>query len=244
MEDNIRFFAEFIILSLDDKPEDNFRKVAEKEIRLFVVEKPIEKMYSLYGGVLDISGRSVDDAIKCKLHELNSGLADADADVHTEILNVSDKIINKEHTIKFTVLTVIRKNCAKLLNRNTSVQGYWVWVDIVRDTESSSIVSAKLKNNLYNPTIVIDRLYESGLEKMLQAVERIRADLYFSDILFKFMCETFTLKEFEESFNTLNGREVTNIKKKWAYKFIDTGMTSEGLAHRPAKIYRLNKGII
>lgn len=235
MDNSFKFKAEFIIMTLGDKPEDNFRKVAEKGIQVFIVENG-DRNYGLYSETLNISEQSIESAIKEALFKLGNN------NIYTEILNIRDEIISNEHIIKFTVLAIIRKGYSEFYraSNNLNIRGCWVWVE---EGVQSGLIDTKvvLKNKINNPTITLNALHSDGIEKIAKAIKRIRADLYFSDILFQFMPENFTLKEFEESFNTLNGKEVTNIKKKWAYKFVDTGATSEGLAHRPAKIYRLNK---
>lgn len=235
----MKFEAEFVILTVDDKPEDNFRKVAEKGIRLFIVEKP-NKNVGLYSTEIDITASDIYEAIQIGLQDITKDAT------HVEILKIKDKIdrdvecTDTVHTIKFTVLVIVRQSSLRSIVKNSKLRGTWVWVDTERDIDSLSITKAKLVNNLYNPTVVLDSLDGTEFETVMETVEYVRKELYFSNILFYFMNETFTLKEFEESFNTLNGKEVTNMKKKWANKFKDTGEMSEGLAHRPAKLYSFN----
>lgn len=227
----ISFMAEFIILTLDDKPEDNFRKVAEKGIRTFVVEKA-NKSIGLHSTILDLQGQSLDNAIM-------KGVAPITSDVsYIRILNTRDILSSVNHVVVFTILVVVRQDKIRSIAKHSNIKGTWVWLDIAREDESLKIESAKLVNNLYNPTIVMERLYGDEMDYILKAVEQIRMEVLFTDILFSFMNETFTMKEFEEAYNALNGKEVTNMKKKWANKFLDTGEMSEGLAHRPAKLYR------
>lgn len=226
---------EFIVIALGNKPEENFRKVAEKGIRAYIVEYADEKNAGFCMSESSSNKPYMDD-IKDKVREA-LGIENFYFDV------IGVKSIHKDNTqigITMQVMVIIRQNETNLVNKDQRYKGNWVWVTVERDMELVP-KSIKLVDNPDKPKVYIDSLFEDQIKDLLKAVEHVRYALEFTNIAFEFMPKLFTLKEFEEVYNALNAREVTNMKKKWAYKFEDSGRMSNGLAHRPAKLYKLKE---
>lgn len=232
---------EYIVLTLGNKPEVNFRKVAEKGIRAFISEYSENRETGLVESVLDTSV-GMDEAIKSDIKRI-FGVED----FYYEIIGIIDSSMSKDigvtvptRCLKLQTLVVIRQSdsVSLMMNLNKQIKGAWVWLNIDRDADGTPL-AMRLANKPDNPTVTIDKLCNRQMDEIYKAVEWIRHKLYFTNIVFSFLPEDFTLKEFEEAFNALNGHEATTIKKKWIDKVEDTGKTSSGLAHRPAKLYRL-----
>lgn len=242
MEDTsktLKLVNEYIVLTLGSKPEVNFRKVAEKGIRVFISEYKENKETGLVESVLDTS-ENLDSAIRKDIERI-FGVDD----FYFEIIGMLDSYMNCDigirvptRCLKLQTLVIIRQNNAAKLALNAEVKGSWAWLNIIRDDEGTPL-EEELANKPDNPTLVISELCNSHMEEVMKAVEWVRHKLYFTNLVFSFLPESFTLKEFEEAFNTLNGHEATTIKKKWISKVEETGEMSNGLAHRPAKLYRL-----
>lgn len=232
---------EYIVVTLGNKPEVNFRKVAEKGIRVFISEYPENKEAGLVESVLDTS-KNLDSAIKDDIENI-FGIKD----FYFEIIGMIDSTFSCDigvqvptRCLKLQTLVIVRQDHSAELALNKKVVGSWVWLNIIRDDEGTPL-SEQLANKPDNPTIVLNKLCNDHLDEIMKAVEWVRHKLYFTDLVFSFLPECFTLKEFEEAFNALNGKEATTIKKKWISKVEETGQMSNGLAHRPAKLYRFKE---
>lgn len=196
---------------------------------MFIVESLNNKGIGLLES--DLSLNDINKSIKENIESLLGT-----SEFHSEFIQIG----NCESTgrLKITSLVVLNTVEARKFTKSKRHKGAWTWVAYDLD-ENQEIKSIKLTDKVDEPSIVIDTLQENQMDTIKKTIEFIRAHLNHSDIAFKFMTNKFTLKELEESFNALNLKDVTNIKKKWAYKIEETGEMSEGLAHRPAKLYRL-----
>lgn len=77
------------------------------------------------------------------------------------------------------------------------------------------------------------------------AIERIREQLYKTDIIFRFMPCEFTLTELQQAYEVILAEELDkrNFRKKMKELFVleDTKKTKMDGPHRPAKLYRFAK---
>lgn len=244
-ERNLKVKSEYIILTLCDKPESNVRKVADKGIMAFVVDNPENHETAsgsheidLLESKLDINkyvehGESVENIIKYDIIK-QTGLMESTFWFKTIGINTKESMAG---SVVLKTLVIVKQNVAKHLMSISNIRGSWVWFNADRDDDGNPS-RIRLANKCEHPEIEMTVIHSNRFDEIVECVEWARHSLYFTDIVFEFLPSEFTLSNFEKSFNAINGKEATTIKKKWVDRFEDTGKIIDGTAHRPAKLYR------
>ena len=70
------------------------------------------------------------------------------------------------------------------------------------------------------------------------ACERLRREIFYSDIAFNFISDEFTIRELQLVYEAILGEEVNNFARTIKDRIEQTGSIQQGKAYRPAKLYR------
>jgi hypothetical protein len=77
---------------------------------------------------------------------------------------------------------------------------------------------------------------------LITALKRIRSNIEYTDLAFKFLSDTFTLTELQQVYEIVLGHSLDkgNFRKKIAKMVEETDEIKKDSAHRPAKYFKLN----
>ncbi len=188
--------------------------VKDNDLKLLLKKRdswPDEGKWALPGSFIEMD-ESLEEAAKRTLHE-KTGLDD----VYLEQLYTFGQ---PERDPRTRVITV----------------GYYALVNYeeVRDVD-------ELENVEWYSAYELPELAFDHSEIADYSIERLRAKMEYSTAAYSFLPEKFTLSDFQEVYETVFDKEFDrrNFRRKLKKKDIveDTGEKTEGVSHRPAKLY-------
>ena len=242
MDVNIK--TNVVLFGILEKSSSNYRKLSKKSLGVLLVKT--DKEYSLpeyeCKVPVDIENQSL-LAIK------NIGLKD----VYVEQLYTFSKVGNDCLSINPTFLGLISKHqmyeglndncywCELIIDENKD--GYKC--EIINEKDKFNFeVSKKLKEHTtdrYKFSEVDNGLCTKGVTvTLISAFERLRNKINYTDIVFNMMGETFTLKELQQVYETIENRQLLDaaFRRVIADKVEETNQVLKGIGCRPSKIYR------
>ncbi len=72
-------------------------------------------------------------------------------------------------------------------------------------------------------------------------IDRLRSKVEYTPIAFNFLPSVFTVKELQNVYKAIMGREILNFRRKMGEMIIETDEKIEGKPFRPAKVFKFNE---
>ena len=223
--------TDVVIFAVDDIKTEDKRKVPEKGLQVFMIKRDIEPFkdsIQLPGGFVDID-KDIYEAAKDKLF-LKTGIKN----LYMEQLYTygSPDRDERGRVVSVAHMAIVQKK--NIDNKN----GTWSWVIPTRDKNNQVQDISLLDNNLNE----ISNIAFDHKSIIIDAFNRIKNKIEYTDIAFNFLSKYFTVKELEMVYKCILGREVQAFRRKIGDKIKPSGiMQDNGAAYRPAEYYQYNK---
>ncbi|QAA31988.1 NUDIX hydrolase [Clostridium manihotivorum] len=260
-----------IIFTTDDIKEENQRKVPKKGMQILLMKReqyPDKGKWSIPGGFIDIK-ESLEEGAKKKLKD-KAGVedvyieqlytfGDVNRDKRTRVISIANmalvekesiNINNPENTseIKWFWVDKFLESTKKydFYSENTYTL---VFKSEDGETQISYEVLEKVDRNVYRKKEVIYKLLEESNEilafdhyKIIDyAIDRLRNKVEYTPIAFNLLPRLFTVKELQNVYEAIMGREILNFRRKMDDMIIETDEKIEGKPFRPAKVFKFNE---
>jgi ADP-ribose pyrophosphatase YjhB (NUDIX family) len=262
---------DIIIFTTDDIKEENQRKVPKKGMQILLMKReqyPDKGKWSIPGGFIDIE-ESLEEGAKKKLKD-KAGVedvyieqlytfGDVNRDKRTRVISIANMALVEKESIKISK------------TENTSeVKWFWVdkFLESTKkhdfysenkyilnfksedgETQISYEVLEKVDRNVYRKKEVMYKLLEESNEilafdhyKIIDyAIDRLRNKVEYTPIAFNLLPRLFTVKELQNVYEAIMGREILNFRRKMEDMIIETDEKIEGKPFRPAKVFKFNE---
>lgn len=260
-----------IIFTTDDIKEENQRKVPKKGMQVLLVKRdeyPDKGKWSIPGGFIDVN-ESLEDGAKRKLREKTGvenvyieqlyTFGDINRDKRTRVISIGNMALIEKEIIKFEETNELRES-----------KWFWIDKILIetkknhRYIENNHILTLKSEDNevevRYQVNEKIDRtmyrrkemtyiLLDESTENLAfdhykildYAVDRLRNKVEYTPIAFNLLPRLFTVKELQNVYEAIMGREILNFRRKMEDMIIETDEKIEGKPFRPAKVFKFNE---
>lgn len=214
-----------VVFRINTQEADSYRKLPEPKLSVLLYNRPTEPSkgkWCLPGGFLNID-ETPEDNIRRKLSE-KSQLTECYLE---QLYTFSDvKRDERGRVISIAHLGLVREG-------DGDMNGEWFTVDTTGNQITFSKGDIKLTAN------------DLGFDhyNIIQtALERLRAKLRYSDIVFHLLPSEFTLTQVQNVYEAIQGKKevAANFRRKIAHLVQETDRYTSDKGHRPAKIFVKN----
>ncbi|MBK1809251.1 NUDIX domain-containing protein [Clostridium sp. YIM B02505] len=260
-----------IIFTTDDIKEANQRKVPKKGMQVLLVKRdeyPDKGKWSIPGGFIDIN-EGLEEGAKRKLREKTGvedvyieqlyTFGDVNRDNRTRVISIGNMALIEKEIIKFEetdelkeskwfwidkVLVETKKNDRYIENNHL----------LILKSEDNEVevkyqVTEKIDRNIYRKKEINYALLDESTENLAfdhykildYAIDRLRNKVEYTPIAFNLLPRLFTVKELQNVYEAIMGREILNFRRKMEDMIIETDEKIEGKPFRPAKVFKFNE---
>ncbi len=244
----ISIATDIVVLTTDDLPQDNNRKVPKKGLKILLTqrdEEPHIGKWALPAGFVNFN-ESILDCAKRKLKE-KVGLDD----IYMEQLYTYGDNINRDErgrVVSIGYIALAPKEKIILNSEKASKKAEWFWIENTNNVNfAMSLMTGKEEfkwnsSDLFLRSVTTgERVYSLAFdhkEIITDALNRIKNKIMYTDVAFHLMNEQFTVKELQIVFELLLGKEMQGFRKLIEDKIVETDSLTDGKAHRPARLYK------
>lgn len=260
---------DLIILTTENMEEDNIRKVPRKGMQVLLIKRdeyPENGKWALPGGFININESLEDGAIR-KLKE-ETGIdnvymeqlytfGDTGRDPRTRVISVGN------------IALIAKENINYIKNNNMVSNWFWINKKILNKSSIENYNINKYELSLKSEDGKTEILYEvvEKIEKNIlrrskkiykcisttgdiafdhykildYAIDRIRNKVEYTPIALNLLPRLFTVKELQNVYEAIMGREILNFRRKMGDMIIETDEIIEGKPYRPAKMFKFNE---
>jgi ADP-ribose pyrophosphatase YjhB (NUDIX family) len=260
-----------IIFTTDDIKEANQRKVPKKGMQVLLVKRdeyPDKGKWSIPGGFIDVN-ESLEDGAKRKLREKTGvenvyieqlyTFGDINRDKRTRVISIGNMALIEKEIIKFEETNELRESkwfwIDKVLietkKSDNSIENNHILTLKSEDNEVEIKyqVVEKIDRNIYRRKEVAYILLSQSTENLAfdhykildYAIDRLRNKVEYTPIAFNLLPRLFTVKELQNVYEAIMGREILNFRRKMEDMIIETDEKIEGKPFRPAKVFKFNE---
>ena len=262
---------DMIIFTTADKEEDNLRKVAKKGMQVILIKRddyPYKGKWSIPGGFVDIE-ESLEVSAKRKLKE-KTGIdnvyteqlytfGEVHRDKRTRVISVGNIALVEKEIIKLEEVDCLKKS-----------QWFWIEKTLIscekqeqyienkhvlclksedERTEINYEITEKIERTLFRRKETFYKLLNNSSEELAfdhykildYGIDRLRNKVEYTPIAFNLLPTLFTVKELQNVYEAIMGREILNFRRKMGEMIIETDEKIEGKAFRPAKVFKFNE---
>lgn len=260
-----------IIFTTDDKIEKNSRKVPQKGMQVLLIKRddyPYKDDWAIPGGFVD-NNESLESGANRKLKE-ETGIdnvyteqlftfGSVDRDPRTRVISVGnialaskDKIyVEKQNSIKKSKWFWIEKNLVESNNNENYIENKYLLKFESEDEETKITyeIIERIEKSIFRIKEVNYNILNSSNEKLAfdhykiidYGLDRIRNKIEYTPIALNLLPRLFTVKELQNVYEAIMGREILNFRRKMGDIIIETDEMLEGKPFRPAKIFKFNE---
>ena len=258
---------DMIIFTTADKEEDNLRKVPKKGMQVILIKRddyPYMEKWALPGGFVDIN-ESLALGAKRKLKE-KTGIdniyteqlytfGDVDRDKRTRVISVGNiALVEKESIVveeKKSEWFWIDKTLISCEKHEQYVENkYLLYLKSVDEQiEINYEITDRIQKNIFRRKETVYKLLNESKEELAfdhyrildYGIDRLRNKVEYTPIAFNLLPRVFTVKELQNVYEAIMGREILNFRRKMGEMIIETDEKIEGKAFRPAKVFMFNE---
>ena len=262
---------DIIIFTTADMEEDNLRKVPKRGMQVILIKRddyPYIDKWALPGGFVGIE-ESLEAGAKRKLKE-KTGIdnvyteqlytfGDVSRDKRTRVISVGNIALVEKNSIRLKEIDLQKKSGWFWIDKalissekheeyienkhlislksidETIIMNYEVTEKIGRDIFRNKETSYKLLNNS------TDELAFDHYKILDYGIDRLRNKVEYTPIAFNLLPRVFTVKELQNVYEAIMGREILNFRRKMGEMIIETDEKIEGKPFRPAKVFKFNE---
>lgn len=232
--------SDVVILTTESIKQDDIRTVPLQGIQVLLIKREdstFKDKWSLPGGFVDAS-KGIEECARNKLRE-KTGLDE----VYMEQLQTYGDNIDRDprgRVISVAYMALARKSelTRKHLELNNRLD--WFWVKMKRD-EKYTVTDIELYSN--DMEIKVTELAFDHKQIIVDAINRIRNKIEYTDVAFNFVPEYFTVRQLQTVYEAILGYQVASFRRKISHKIIETDKVVNGEGHRPAALYKYRSGV-
>ncbi|MDR3595274.1 NrtR DNA-binding winged helix domain-containing protein [Clostridium sp.] len=260
-----------IIFTTDDKIEKNNRKVPKKGMQVLLIKRddyPYKDNWAIPGGFVDINESLADGAIR-KLKE-ETGIdnvyteqlytfGEVNRDPRTRVISIGNIALVSKDKINFETQKDIKKS-----------QWFWIEKNLIDSSDDEKYILnrytlklesedeeikisyeivEKIEKSIFRRKEENYNLLEGSNEKLAfdhykiidYALDRVRNKIEYTPIALNLLPRLFTVKELQNVYEAIMGREILNFRRKMGDMIIETDEVLEGKPFRPAKMFKFNE---
>ncbi|WP_160684240.1 NUDIX domain-containing protein [Clostridium sp. C2-6-12] len=258
-----------IIFTTDDIKEENSRKVPKKGLQVLLIKRddyPAKGKWAIPGGFVNTSESLEAGAIR-KLKE-ETGIdnvyieqlytfGEVSRDPRTRVISVGnvaliskDRInFNKDDSVKETKWFWIEKKLIKTEDDEKYIVRKYLLIFEAEDIKVNYEVTEKIEKSILRRKDISYKYLEDSTEELAfdhyeiidYAIDRIRNKVEYTPIALNLLPRLFTVKELQNVYEAIMGREILNFRRKMENMIVETDETIEGKPFRPAKVFKFNE---
>lgn len=259
-----------IIFTTDDKIEENSRKVPKKGLQVLLIKRdnyPEKGKWAIPGGFISDNEGLEEGAIR-KLKE-ETGIEDVyveqlysfgetNRDPRTRVISVGNMALTSKDNINFKPHSNVKEKKwfwieKKLIESNESEKYNLNQYSLKFKSEDEEIeanykIIEKIEKNVLRKKEKYYKLLDGSEElafdhyKIIDyAIDRIRNKIEYTPIALNLLPRLFTVKELQNVYEAIMGREILNFRRKMDNMIIETDEKIEGKPYRPAKVFKFNE---
>lgn len=224
------------VIVLDNESNSNIRKTDIKKFKLLVSKKD--------KSLVKVQLNSLED-LKGKLKEKISSIIGSNKFHLEQVYTLGEEKYYFDKSLDIIYLSVTNINNIKKLDNTYELIDFSIKDNTILFANNyynfKTIQKIRDNNSEYYHEIVTDNIVlEKELLEIIIAYKQLRNEIDFSDIIFKFMADTFTLEDVRLVYELIKEKEVdkSNFRKR-IIKYceeVDVDKTKKG--YRPSRIYR------
>ena len=260
-----------IIFTTDDRNEDNSRKVPKKGIQVLLIKRsdyPEKGKWAIPGGFVNMNESLEEGAIR-KLKEETGidnvymeqlySFGEVNRDPRTRVISIGNVALiskdninfNKEIPVDETKWFWIEKN---LINSEEDTNYMLKKYLLTFESEDGVVkikyeITEKVEKSILRKKETIYKFLEDSTEELAfdhykiidSAIDRVRNKVEYTPIALNLLPRLFTVKELQNVYEAIMGREILNFRRKMDNMIVETDETIEGKPFRPAKVFKFNE---
>jgi len=245
--------SDIVIFTVTDECESNYRKLPEKELRILLIRRgahPYIGQWALPGGFVR-PNETVGAAANRELIE-EAGIQCG----HLEQLYTFSKPKRDPRTwiISCAHMALVDSGKLKLIAGSDANDARWFTIKaeykagLMTLSLSNDDIDLVAKVGLRHNGIEFEVVENDGLafdhaEIIACAIERLRAKLEYTDLVFNLMPDRFTLTELQRVYETILGKSLfmAAFRRKIKDLVLETGEYTQKAGHRPSQIFMRRK---
>lgn len=253
-----------VIFRLFDKPQQNYRKLPEKKLQVYLTKRkfsPYKDKYSIVGTFINLNNElseSMQNCVEQKVGLKNNyyyeqlfTFGNKDRDPRNRVLSVSYMLLTNQDTIvsggewfdiniKEDSQRVDQTNEGYVLNKN-----YQLTLssnDVVLNSKISIKITKKGIDEQKNVEILQTDLAFDHARIIFYALERLKNKLEYTNIIFNLLPKKFTLTELKNSYEVILREKLldANFRRKTAKLVVATNDYQGGKGHRTSQLFEHN----
>lgn len=260
-----------IIFTTDDRKEDNSRKVPKKGIQVLLIKRgdyPEKGKWAIPGGFVNMNESLEKGAIR-KLKEETGienvymeqlySFGEVNRDPRTRVISIGNVALiskdnisfNKEISVDETKWFWMEKTLINLEeDTNYMIRKYLLTFEgedgVVKIKYE---ITEKVEKSILRKKETIYKFLEDSTEKLAfdhykiidSAIDRVRNKVEYTPIALNLLPRLFTVKELQNVYEAIMGREILNFRRKMDEMIVETDEKIEGKPFRPAKVFKFNE---
>jgi len=262
---------DIIIFTTADMEEDNLRKVPKRGMQVILIKRddyPYIDKLALPGGFVGIE-ESLEAGAKSKLKE-KTGIdnvyteqlytfGDVGRDKRTRVISVGNIALVEKNSIRLKEVDLQKKGGWFWIDKTLiSSEKYEEYIENKHLLSLKSIdetiimnyeVTEKIGRDIFRKKETTYRLLNSSTDELAfdhykildYGIDRLRNKVEYTPIAFNLLPRVFTVKELQNVYEAIMGREILNFRRKMGEMIIETDEKIEGKPFRPAKVFKFNE---
>lgn len=201
------------------------KHVAKRNLQILLVRKKGEELWHLPGTILRL-GETPRTAISRVVDDSNLYME--------QLYTMADNPSRDErgHIISIVYIGVTTDD----VEVQSDIES--AWFDIIKPLGTCERLFKRVDNTEYSTFLPINKLMYDHKDIIEDTLIRIKNKLMYSNIGFEFIGNEFTLTELENTFVTINERNIPGFRRIISNKVEGTGKTISGKSFRPAELYK------
>lgn len=262
---------DIIIFTTGDRIEENSRKVPKKGMQILLIKRddyPYKGKWAIPGGFVK-NDESLEDGALRKLKE-ETGIdnvyteqlytfGEVNRDPRTRVISIGNIALISKEDIRFgdykdrkeSKWFWVEKNLVDSKKDETHTINKYILkfesedeeikfnYEIIEKIERT--IFRKKENSYKTLNESNDELAFDHYKIIDYAVDRIRNKIEYTPIALNLLPRLFTVKELQNVYEAIMGREILNFRRKMEDMIIETDEKIEGKPFRPAKVFKFNE---
>jgi 8-oxo-dGTP diphosphatase len=262
---------DIIIFTTADMEEDNLRKVPKRGMQVILIKRddyPYIDNWALPGGFVGIE-ESLEAGAKRKLKE-KTGIdnvyteqlytfGDVGRDKRTRVISVGNIALVEKNSIRLKEIDLQKKSgwfwIDKALISSEKHEEYIENKHLIslKSIDETIIMNyeviEKIRKDIFRKKETTYRLLNNSTDELAfdhykildYGIDRLRNKVEYTPIAFNLLPRVFTVKELQNVYEAIMGREILNFRRKMGEMIIETDEKIEGKPFRPAKVFKFNE---
>ncbi|WP_236898576.1 NUDIX hydrolase [Clostridium beijerinckii] len=262
---------DIIIFTTGDKIEENSRKVPKKGMQVLLIKRddyPYKGKWAIPGGFVK-NDESLEEGALRKLKE-ETGIdnvyteqlytfGEINRDPRTRVISIGNIALISKEDIRFgdykdrkeSKWFWVEKNLVDSKKDETHTINKYILKFESEDEETKfnyeiiekieRTIFRKKENSYKTLNESNDELAFDHYKIIDYAVDRIRNKIEYTPIALNLLPRLFTVKELQNVYEAIMGREILNFRRKMEDMIVETDEKIEGKPFRPAKVFKFNE---